>query len=205
MIRAFAKLITLLVVLAFPFAAAAQGQERFIEWGWLGPGAPRAAIRQPDGTFIPSKDVALDIVGILVDGKPVTLRQPFVAGDEWMRDLKVRVKNISGKPIIRATLGFSLPETKDRYANGVLAIDFRYGTAASGRAGEEEPKMVMPGEEFELTRTRQLYEIHQKFIVEQSGLTRISRLTIATASARFDDETIWLGWALLNGRQVNAR
>lgn len=83
----------------------------------------------PEGNFvkdearrlIPSPLKALEIVAINAAGQLITLGQPFTADGEWLKDLSVKVRNISGKAISSIRISFTLPETRYRGAPVVLA------------------------------------------------------------------------------------
>ena len=188
--RLFVGLLTLILPVASSSAAAGQERERVIEWVWRAPTPPEAVIHK-GGSTSPTDLTALEIVSIFVKDKPVTLGQPFKAGGEWMRDLRVRVKNVSGKPILRAVLHFGLPETKDRYSPGTLGGYLRYGRSVGGDTDGESQGAFMPGEEFVLTRIEKVYEIDRQFIAERSGPTDIGRVTLDYASVLFDDGAWW--------------
>ncbi|HLL73151.1 MAG TPA: hypothetical protein VK363_17065 [Pyrinomonadaceae bacterium] len=145
--------------------------------------------------------MALEVVNILVAKRPVTLGQPFEAGDDWMKDLKVRVKNVSGRPIVHVWLHFSLPEaTKGEVITG-FSLD--YGRRVGAVELEGEQKLALPGEEFELTHSDEEYERDRRWILEWSGVTSINRVWFGKAAVRFEDETVWGGWPRIRNTQVN--
>jgi hypothetical protein len=163
-----------------------------------------------DGKTTSTAAVPLEIVGIIVERKPVRLGQSFVAGDDWMRGLKVRMKNVSGKTSLRATQSFSLPETKDKYVQGEFVVSLRYGKAAyveaiGGDTDEEKQPAVMPGEEFELTWIDRIYERERQFVAQGSGVTEFSRATFGTASVSFEDGAQWVGYARPNYVQAKTQ
>src|SRR5829696_1108226 len=59
-------------------------------------------------SFDKDEDVPLEIVGIRIAGRPVILGQPFAADSSWLKQMTLRVKNISGKPILAFGVGAGL-------------------------------------------------------------------------------------------------
>jgi hypothetical protein len=144
--------------------------------------------------------MALEVISILVSEKPIILGQPFVAGDDWMKDFKVRVRNVSGHSIIHVRLHFSLPEAKNGEAITGFSLD--YGRRV-GDIEESKQKLVLAGEEFELTHSEAEYERDRQWIAEWSGVTSISHVKFGRAVVRFEDETVWAGWPRIKNIQAN--
>ncbi|HVF88406.1 MAG TPA: hypothetical protein VM866_12495 [Pyrinomonadaceae bacterium] len=146
---------------------------------------------------LPSRpgDDVLEVVNIKVAGQSVTPGRPFTADEEWLRNLSVRIKNTSPKPIESIRLQLSLPEA--RYRAGGLGISLNYGgrTKAEKEAGDIKP--LMPGGEAELKFTAADYESNQKFVSERSSVSSFSRLVFGQASVNFEDGTRGVVWNLI--------
>jgi hypothetical protein len=74
--------------------------------------AMRNTMMKPGGSPMPTDVIAVEVLGFNLAGIPVNLDQPFRADDDWLKDLRVRVKNISEKPISHLRIIFSVPEAK---------------------------------------------------------------------------------------------
>lgn len=142
-----------------------------------------------------SGDDILEVVDIKVAGQSVTPGRPFMADEEWLRNLSVRIKNTSSKPIASIRLQLSLPEAK--YRAGGLGISLNYGgrTKAEKETGDAKP--LVPGGETELKFTAAEYESHRKFVSERSSVSSFSRLIFGHASVSFEDGTRGIGWNLI--------
>jgi hypothetical protein len=174
-VKRLSRIIPLLLLGMIP--AAAQTQTRSIEW-------------QPHPFY--SKDDAgrpisnvLEIVEFKVEDKVITLGEPFAASDEWLKNLKVRVRNISGKTITRAQMNFVLPESKTE-TERMLPIWLAYGNIPS-----DNPKPIKPGEEFEFAINEWSYHDFAGRIAARKNPAIINKLWITVATTHFADGTIW--------------
>jgi hypothetical protein len=132
-------------------------------------------------------DVLL-VTGIEVAGHTVTPGQPFTAGDDWLRGLTVRFRNISAKPITYVQLGFSFPEA--HYHDGGLAHTLRYGSyTAGGEQSALAAKMLLPGEEAEMIFTGSDYDAFRGFAEKLNGSADFHRLRMGLALVKFEDGT----------------
>ncbi len=104
---------------------------------------------------------AVEIIDVKVGDVSITLGRPFLAGDDWLRGLCFRMKNVSGRPIIGARLSFGLPETKVR--NSSLGFSLEYGRGESTGIASDEQKVVMPNDEFELKFNDRQYQGLRQF------------------------------------------
>jgi hypothetical protein len=132
-------------------------------------------------------DVLL-ITGVKVAGRPVALGQPFAAGDDWLRGLAVRFKNISTKPIIYVQLNLSFPEAS--YHGGGLGQMLRFGRNGSGdECIAPAVKSLSPGEEAEITFTDGDLNNFRSFAEKLNGSADFHRLRLGLASVKFEDCT----------------
>jgi hypothetical protein len=171
----------LLALLATPLATA-QTPSRLISWQ---PHTYGRITKAGERVRLSPVDEALEIVGFAVGGSPVTLGEPFAAGDEWLKGLTVRVRNISGQTINRAQMTFVLPESRTGEGN-TIGLTLKYGPAVS-------PKLppVQPGEEFELSLPGADYAKLRERIDGRGEPAIINRLFITLTSVGFADGTSW--------------
>jgi hypothetical protein len=183
--------LALLIIVASPYRAFGQERERTLKWQADPPLCP--IIKGGDGKTLPSDIKALEIIKITVSKKPVAVGQSFSADDDWMRDLEVRVRNTSGMPIASASMGLNLPEAK--YGNGILGVSLTW-------KGGSKRQLVEPGEEFTLSRAKEVYERNQRWVAETSGVTSISLVWVSSTGVIFGDGTWWGGYARMSNEQV---
>ncbi|MDQ3908434.1 MAG: hypothetical protein M3268_08825 [Acidobacteriota bacterium] len=138
-------------------------------------------------SYKPASDPeVLAISEIRIAGQPVTPNRAFAAGEDWLRTLTVRVRNISAKPITYVQLNFGLPEAA--YHAGGLGFSLQYGrdwTPPSAPVADVRP--LLPGEERELSFTDETYESRLDYSRKMSGVTSFSRVRMGGASVQFAD------------------
>ena len=124
-----------------PTPVAGQTRSRLIEWFEV---CPSSAVRTE----------VLEIVEVKAAGERVTLGRHFDAGEEWLRGLAFRVKNISAAPITDIRMGVTFPETKD----GILVLALTlYNPELHRSAASDGSVRVLPGEEIDLVLTDAQY------------------------------------------------
>lgn len=196
------RLSLLLVLMAYPCWSLGQERERIIVLQWEAPTPPHCPVTKDIyGKVVPSTLIALEIVNISVAGKDVALDQSFMANDEWLRDLKVRVKNVSGRPIVRVGLHFNLPEAK--IGEAIAGFSLGYVKHIPASVDVRELSLILPGEEVEVVFGAEEYARYMKWITERSGTTSFSRVKLSAASLTFDDYTGWGGYPKMKGIKVN--
>ena len=171
----------LIMLLVTPLAMA-QTQTRLISWQ---PHTYGRITKAGEGVRLSSVAEALEIVGFVVEGASVTLGEPFSAGDEWLKSLRVRVRNISGQTISSAQMTFVLPESRTG-EGAMIGLTLRYGGT---RSNNLQP--IQSGEEFELSLAEADYERLRERIAERREPAIINRLFITVTSVRFADGTSW--------------
>lgn len=131
---------------------------------------------------------ALQVVEIRVAGNPVTLGQPFEADDDWLKNLTVRIKNVSGRTINILPISFGITELLPPKSGDVAFTIMRglYGDGTEVREASDERKPIMPGEEIELTfTTKQLCIIQEMAGARGIRPTRIK--FVPAAFVTFED------------------
>ena len=68
-----------------------------------------------------------------------------------------------------------------------------------------EEKLIMPGEEVELTRTAEVYERHHQWIAESGGVTDLSCVELSNTAAVFEDGTTGRGYPPVVSTPPDAR
>ena len=129
-------LLTLTVVSAF-----GQGGSRFVR----SPSCPY----QDDA-------VVLEISGLHIADREVPFDKPFVAGDDWLAQLRLRIVNKGTKPIagIKITIGLleGVDEELPTYASFAYGMQFfRINQVKTKRGQSRLFTLIKPGEEIEIT------------------------------------------------------
>jgi hypothetical protein len=187
------------IIIFLPLLAYSQVQNRIIDWH------PRTLqgifVKGTDGKPIPSNIEALEIIEIKVDAKPILLGHPFSASDDWLKNLIVRVRNISGKPISSIRMYFNLPEAK--YREGTMGFSLEYGKALSTGINYGVQKTIMSNEELDLFRNEAHYNRDREGIAQRAGITDFSKVLIGMTMVQFEDGTVWSSGKLPFANQSN--
>lgn len=124
-----------------------------------------------------------------VNGQTVALGHNFAAEADWIKNLTVKVKNISGKPISSIRMSFTVADTK-------FGFTLEYGSALSTRVSTKVEKSLLPDEELELSLSEASYLSTHNFIARGTGSADIKKILIGPTTVKFDDGTIWIGTKL---------
>jgi hypothetical protein len=176
--------------------ALAQNQTKLIVW----PKEPGRRIR-PRGTpgglsnALAQFD-SFEIEDITVEGKSIIIGQVFVASDDWLNAISVRVKNVSQQKIRTIQMTLNLPEIKFG-----PDIPMCYGCA-----GEEGRKGIAPGEEVELKTisSSKFYDWVKLSITEKTSLASITTAQIYLTLAILSDGTSWVSECVKTVNSQNA-
>lgn len=185
-------------IILLPLLVYSQSQDRIIEYPPLTLGS---FVADKDGKFIPSNIEALEIIEIKVGDKSVSLGQSFSASEDWLKNLTVKVKNTSGKPISAIRMMFGLPEAK--YKEGASGFSLEYGKALSTGIDYGLQKVIKPDEELVLYRNEAHYNRDRNGIAQRTGLTDFSKMLILVTTVQFEDGTVWSSWKLPTVKQSN--
>jgi hypothetical protein len=112
----------------------------------------RTTMRQPDGSPMSTDVIAVEVVGFNLAGVPISVGEPFRADEDWLKNLRARLKNISEKPISQVRIIFSLPEARFQEGGRDYGVGF---TLTKQDAREWIRKCVQTGEPFVVNRTSQ--------------------------------------------------
>lgn len=175
------------VIILLPLLAYSQMQDRIIDWH------PRTLqgtfVKGEDEKSVPSKIEALKVIEIKMYDKAISLGQSFSADYDWLKNLTVRVRNTSEKPISSVRMHFDLPEAK--YGEGSMGFSLEYGKALSTGISYGVQKIIMPNEELVLSRNEAHYNRDRDGIAQRTGETDFSKVLIGMTIVKFEDGTLW--------------
>ncbi len=136
---------------------------------------------------------ALEIMDIAVGGKSMTIGQPFASDDEWLKNLTVRVKNVSSLTISSVQMDLFLPEIMP--GGPLVTLCFGCGGMANGQT-------ITPGEEVELNLVLYSWLLDQ--INRKSSLSMITKAEIREFVYSLPDGRKWLTRCLRTASLKNA-
>jgi hypothetical protein len=162
--------------------ALAQAPDKVVSWSEF----PMGRITQvaPNMRLSPVEE-SLEMVDTTVDGKSIAIGEPFTASEDWIRNLTVRVRNISGQKIHSIEMSIVLPDV-------TLNDGRNYGFALRGGstpAGKQKP--IMPGEEVELKWIEIEYQKFKERSVQLNGVAHITKAKIGMTAVLFTDGAMW--------------
>ena len=195
------KLIYSIVVITilFPLLVFSQAKDRIIDWH---PQTLQGTfVKGADGKQVFSNIEALRIIEIKSDDKAVTLGHPFSVSGDWLKNLTVKVRNVSGKPIASIRIHFNLPEAK--YKEGTMGFSLEYGKALSTGINYGVQRNIMPDEELVLFRSEAHYNRDRDGIAQKAGITDFSKVLIGMTIVQFEDGTLWSSGKLPLANQSN--
>lgn len=164
-------LLTVLLALAclYPVPTGAQGERG------------RMIKRMP----LPSDPV--DNITPEVGGKAVRFNGPFDAGRDWLKGLKVRLRNRSGKNIVFANALLNIPKMGTMPLP--FAVQIRYGEPPVLDA-PPDASPVPHGKVFELTLSDNAYDTTMNFLSEHQ-VTDVVGVEFSNLFIAYDDDTAW--------------
>jgi len=127
--------------------------------------------------------------------------KPFEAGDDWLKNLVVVIKNVSQREIVSASFGLDFPETGSGVkGDGLMQYSIRLGREPDhalympdGQKRDPEstePLRLLPGEELRVPLAS--YYDHIKYVVEiKRPITSIATCWLRLGSFYFADGTRW--------------
>lgn len=183
------KKICLLTGLILSLAAYSfgQGSERLIDFP---PNQPENPVNKVEnGRLIPTEMQAVALIGISVEGKPITPGKAFAAGDDWLKTLTVKLKNVSDKPISSVRINFGRPEAKT--GDSTLGFSLAFGSLNTTFDKQSAERIIEPGEEFELSKPEKQYLQEKAFLLEKTGISVITKVTLDITTIKFQDGETW--------------
>ena len=151
--------------------------------------------RWTDGSQLVKVMELVQIESVVV-GKPVTIGEAFAADDDWLKNLVIRVRNVTGKPIASIQITLGLPQMDP----GSPDVVYCYGCApeekAKGIAPTEVVELKMPGIGF--------YDFVKMRALEKGGIAQINRAQIRIMYVTLPDETRFVSGCIKTADAKNA-
>ncbi|MCC6328214.1 MAG: hypothetical protein IT174_06845 [Acidobacteria bacterium] len=135
----------------------------------------------------------IKIDGLFRGDKPVAVDERFLADSDWLKGLRVRIKNNAGKDISYISLDLEFPET---IATGnVMLFPFSYGphpirkTTQDDSVKEQGP--VPAGSHVEMVVDDVVFNRLKGFLESRQPLDSVTRVKIRISMIHFTDGTAW--------------
>jgi hypothetical protein len=129
-------------------------------------------------------------------GEPITIGQQFTAGDDWLQNLVIRVRNVSGQKVAAIQVTLILPQM----GPGSPDVVYCYGCApaekAKGIADDEVVDLKMLGGGF--------YDFVKMRAAEKGGISQISKAQVRDMLVTLPDRTRWVSRCIKTADAKNA-
>lgn len=136
-------------------------------------------------------DEPVEVLGAEVGGRAAKLNAVFDAEQDWLKGLKVRMRNTSDKSIVFAEALILIP--KSGTMEHPFGLPVRYGRMPPS-PGEAAPssatKPVPHGKVFELTVSDQAFDTAKNFLAEHKAADIVD-VKLAGLMIIFEDDTGW--------------
>lgn len=181
----------LAVALLSPTSVFSQSKNRKVQW----PETPNNYGNATGSGYSQelAKLEALEINAIRVGGKAITIGQLFPADDDWLKNLTVRMKNISSLTISTIQMNLFLPEIMP----GGPMVTLCYGCGDVGLG-----QSIMPGKEVEMKLV--FYSWLTDQINAKSSLSMITKAEIHNIIVTLADGRKWLTGCVRTANLKNA-
>lgn len=186
------KILCLCVIAGVTFALP-QTQTKLIEWQPKPMGSNNERWTGGQQLFRILDRVEIESLKV---GKPITIGQPFTADDDWLKNLVIRVRNISGQQISTIQVTLVLPQM----GPGSPDVVYCYGCAAAenakGIAAGESVDLKMIGDAF--------YDFVKMRATEKGGIAQINNAQIRDMHVTLPDNTRWVSGCIKTSDIKNA-
>lgn len=142
-------------------------------------------------------EIPVEVVSIRLSGEEAAPGRKIKAGDDWLRGVSFKLKNVSDKPIayVAITLLFSDPEDSTRPERAV-GYSLSYGpdiTSQKTPLRKNAPKAIQPGETVDLVLSHEKYPVFLN-ILAYGGMTpdvATAKYYVHTVAFENEPDTVW--------------
>jgi len=131
----------------------------------------------------------LEVSEAKIGDKPIALGEQFDGNVDWLKGLKVKVRNKSDKTITWASIFFWFPETRQ---TGPTMIEQFFIGQRSEMKTSNPPLELKAGEEMELALESHFDSI-KRLIQSRGRLDEVNDVDIEVSEVMFDDGTLYSG------------
>ena len=131
----------------------------------------------------------LEVTSSRVGEKSINLGEEFDGDGDWLKNLKVTVKNKSGKTITWAFITFRFPDT--RVSGSVAVVDCFIGQRSDQRTNNP-PLKLEPMQEIEFSPDLRVDALKES-IEKRGSLDELNHLDIEVMEVMFDDGILYSG------------
>jgi hypothetical protein len=131
----------------------------------------------------------LEVTGSRVGQKSINLGEEFDSDSDWLKNLKVTVKNKSDKTITWASITFRFPDT--RASGPVKSVEVFIGQR-SDQSTHNSPLSLEPEQELEFSPNLRVDAVKES-MAKRGSLAELDHLDIEVQEVMFEDGTLYSG------------
>lgn len=174
-------------------SASSQTSNKVIEWSKSPLGRSEDVVKGNTRSFRQIEGV--EIEDIAVNGKSITISEPFPAPDDWLPTITFRVRNISSQRFDRIQITVVLQEMSNRSP----AVPFCYGCDAIERSNG-----IQAGEVVELKMIGGEFPDWLKTRMAEAGLSRINKAEVHHMYVNVTGGPLWFSSCVKTANPKNA-
>jgi hypothetical protein len=140
------------------------------------------------------KNEPVKIVATKIKSRDIKLGEEFPEQDDWLRGFKIKILNISDKPITFINLRFDFPIPEGSNIDVVSSYELEYGRSPQVPAevkGSEFPPPIGIGETREITLADRDYDKLTEFLERTKYPRSIKNVEIVLEQVLFADDSMW--------------
>lgn len=166
--------------------------------GWSS-GGFRALSAQGDGKSVSKhfapKNEPIELAELKIKGKAVSLGDTFKGESDWLKNLTLKVKNKSEKPITLLQIDLDFPETS---ATGSIMMHqlFIGQSPDLGSTRDNQPLLLKPNESVSISLESEFADIKRLIELRQPPVENINRVVIRLGEVVFEDGTRYSGGSI---------
>lgn len=134
------------------------------------------------------------VVVVKIQGREIKLNEKFPDDDDWLRGLKIKIRNMSDKAIIFINLRLDFPIPEGSAVDVPSSYDFEYGRNPQipiGVKSSDFPPALLPGETREIMMADPEYNRLIEFLEGTHYPRSIRHVEIVLDQVLFDDDSMW--------------
>jgi hypothetical protein len=132
-------------------------------------------------------------------GRTIALGRIYLAGDDWLRDLGVSIKNISKKNILFVELELHFLRPKSSPDETITAFPIVFGTPPA--LIDKSAPVLAPNETWQVSLSDQDYASIRELLANTNYPTSIKEVEIVTREVVFGDQTKWSAGRMQNSSE----
>ena len=142
-----------------------------------------------------AEDSPVVIADVTVSDKTHKLGERFERDGDWLINLSLNLKNVSGRPITFVGLDLDFPETKA--TGNIMAFPIRFGRNPRARSVVGEAKRLAPDDTVNVALSESDKADLKTFVEQRHSIASLHRVVVRVTEVHFEDGAIWINGSWL--------